>query len=340
MTTPLPRIGVVIIGINVAPFIETCIQSVLNCDYPQELIEVIYVDGGSNDSSVTLASGFQDVRVLSLDLHHPTPGSGRNAGWRSISPPVIQFMDADTTLEARWFKTALPHLTDAIPCVCGFRRERHPKRNRYHQLTEMEWRYEEGPCRYFGGEALLYRYTLEQTGGFDKDLIAGEDPELSRRMRQKGWEILRIAQPMSTHDINMSTFTQYLKRAYRSGHAYAEIGLRFARTQDPLWLKELLRVAVRGSVPLLILLIGLLFDHPIIALLIALAISARPLYSLPSIERRFGCTRKEAILYASHTAFVVFPQFSGVLRYLIGKGIGKPLHNNAPTSPPGRRDHA
>lgn len=335
MTEPLPRIGVVIIGINVSRYLKMCINSVQTCDYPKDLLDIVYVDGGSTDGSQEIAEEIEGVRLIRLDHPHPTPGRGRNAGWRLLSTPLIQFMDADTTLEPGWFKAALPHLADDTPCVCGFRREREPKRNRYHLLTEMEWRYEEGPCRYFGGEVLIYRYALEETEGFDAKLVAGEDPELSRRIRRKSWEILRIAVPMSTHDINMSTFRQYLKRAYRSGHAYAEIGLRFAASPDKLWLRELFRVTARGGLPPLLLTGGLLSGYPVTGLLLALIIAARPFYSMRPIVRTFACSRSQAFLYAAHSAFVVFPQFAGVLRYLAGRVSKRPLHNriaNAPTS--------
>ncbi|VFQ46479.1 glycosyltransferase [Desulfoluna butyratoxydans] len=327
MTRPLPNIGVVIIGINVSRYIDGCIRSVLSCDYPAEKLEIIYVDGGSDDGSPELAETFEAVKVIRLDHPHPTPGRGRNAGWRASSAPLIQFMDADTTLEPGWFRAALPHLKDRTPCVCGFRRERHPKRNRYHLLTEMEWGYEEGPCRYFGGEVLLYRYALEETGGFDEELVAGEDPELSRRIRKTGWEILRLAAPMSTHDINMSTFGQYLRRAYRSGHAYAEIGLKFAASSDPLWLRELLRISVRGGLPPALMATGLLTGYPLMGLAAALLIAAKPFYTLNRIARRFRCSMPQALVYAGHSAFVVFPQFAGVIRYLAGRLLGRPLHN-------------
>ncbi|SCY29989.1 glycosyltransferase [Desulfoluna spongiiphila] len=328
MTQPLPKIGVVIIGINVSRYIDGCIRSVLSCDYPGDRLEIVYVDGGSDDGSPELAETFDNVQVIRLDHPHPTPGRGRNAGWRALSTPLIQFMDADTTLEPGWFRAALPNLGDRTPCVCGFRRERHPKRNRYHLLTEMEWGYEEGPCRYFGGEVLLYRYALEETGGFDAHLVAGEDPELSRRIRKTGWEILRLPVPMSTHDINMNTFSQYLKRAYRSGHAYAEIGLKFATTSDPLWLRELLRITVRGGLPPALIGAGLLAGYPLTGLLLALLVAAKPFYALKHTARTFRCSTGQALVYAGHSAFVVFPQFAGVIRYLAGRLLSRPLHNS------------
>ena len=114
----------------------------------------------------------------------------------------------------------------------------------------MEWHYETGPCRYFGGEVLVRRSVLETTGGFDEDLVAGEDPELSYRIRRNGWQILRIDAPMSIHDINMTNFRQYLKRAYRSGYAYVEIALRFIRKPEKLWLKESIRILVKALLPI------------------------------------------------------------------------------------------
>ena len=239
-------------------------------------------------------------------------------------------MDADTTIEPGWFHAARLHLADSTPCVCGFRRERHPHRNGYHLLTEMEWQYEEGLCRYFGGEVLLYRYALETTQGFDENLVAGEDPELSRRIRKIGWDIKRIAAPMSVHDIHMTTFSQYLKRAYRSGHAYAEIGIRFAGSSDPLWLWELFRTAARGGLPPILIIGGLFLGHPRIALLLAFLIAFRPFYSIQKIQRRLSCTPELARLYARHTAFVVFPQCAGILRYLVGRIANRPLHNHSP----------
>ena len=68
-----PKISVVVIGINREPTLSACLNSVLKLDYPQ-LVEVIYVDGGSKDSSVAVARSIPGVKVLELNLKHPTPG--------------------------------------------------------------------------------------------------------------------------------------------------------------------------------------------------------------------------------------------------------------------------
>jgi len=327
MSKTQPKIGVVIIGINVRNYLTDCISSVQSADYPQELLEIVYVDGGSRDDSPQIAKSFAGVNVIELKDRHPTPGRGRNAGWQAMSTPLIQFMDADTILHPDWFKQALPMLKDKTAAVCGHRRETYPSNNFYHILTDMEWHYETGPCRYFGGDVLVDRAALEKTSGFDDQLVAGEDPDLSYRIREKGWQIVRIDTPMTTHDINMSTFGQYLKRAYRSGYAYAEIGLRFILNKEKLWLKELIRVTAKALLPLGLVIAGILLGTVWAGLLLGLLVLLRPMFSLGRLKRTYGQTWKHTMIYAVHSACVVFPQFFGVLRYLLGKAIGRPLQN-------------
>ncbi|MBW2706904.1 MAG: glycosyltransferase, partial [Deltaproteobacteria bacterium] len=90
MQTTLPEIGVVIIGVNVERYLGDCIGSVHSADYPRDLLKIVYVDGGSRDASVQVAREFEGVEVIELNDRHPTPGRGRNAGWKTLAAPLIQ----------------------------------------------------------------------------------------------------------------------------------------------------------------------------------------------------------------------------------------------------------
>lgn len=322
-----PKIGVVIIGINVEKYLEDCISSVLSADYPENLLEIVYVDGGSQDDSPEIAKAIEGIKVIELRDRQPTPGRGRNTGWKVLSVPLIQFLDADTILNPDWLNRAVPMLDDLTVAVCGHRREKDPYRNAYHMLTNMEWHYEMGLCRYFGGDVLVKREALEKTGGFDESLIAGEDPELSYRIRQKGWQILRIDAPMTTHDINMTTLKQYLKRAYRSGYAYAEIGLRFIKNNEKMWLRELVRIIYKTLVPIALVLAGFMIGKVWLGILLGLLILGRPFFRLNRLKQNLGQSWKYTLIYAGHSALVVYPQFWGILRYFWGRSFGRPLRN-------------
>jgi hypothetical protein len=84
----------------------------------------------------------------------------------------------------------------------------------------------------------MRRSALAEVGGYDSELMAGEEPELCRRLRAAGYRVLHIDVPMTGHDLCMTRFVQYWRRALRAGYAYAEIANRFRRTSDPMWLQE------------------------------------------------------------------------------------------------------
>lgn len=322
-----PDIAVVIIGINVERYISGCITSVLESKYPADKLNIVFVDGGSGDRSVELAKGFDGVRVIELKDPSPTPGKGRNAGFRAVQSPFIQFMDADTTLHPLWFEKALPYFKDRVAAVCGYRKEKYPEKNFYHTIGNIEWRYEEGPCRYFGGEALILRDILEQCGGYDENLVAGEDPDLSYRIRRDGRVIYRIKEDMTTHDLNMTKFRQYIKRAFRTGHAYAEIGLRYSGNKEKMWLRELFRICVGVCTPWLILALSAAFGNFCFGLIPALLIALRPLWKTFRFKKELNLTGLKAFLYAFHLCFVVYPQFAGAMRYIYTMIFGFPLRN-------------
>jgi len=322
-----PGIAVVVIGVNVANYLKNCIDSVLNSNYPMSKLNVIYVDGGSTDKSTDIAKKFKNVTVIELRDPHPTPGKGRNAGLRVAKGTLVQFMDADTTLDPNWFKKALPYMDGNVAAICGHRREKYPDKNIYHKIGNAEWSYEEGTCRYFGGEVLIRKDIAEQVKGFDEKLIAGEDPDLSYRIRQIGWDIYRINEEMSTHDLNMNRFSQYLKRAYRSGYAYAEIGLRYSRYKEKLWLKELVRIIFNFFMPLIVLILGIIAGKTILGLLLSIIVATRQIGKFSKYKQRYNLTTRESIIYSLHLSFIVYPQFTGVMRYLFTLISGVSLQN-------------
>ncbi|MGH1363396.1 MAG: glycosyltransferase [Calditrichia bacterium] len=331
-----PEIDVVIIGINVELYLTDCIASVRRANYPQELLSIVYVDGGSKDASLDLAINAEISQVIALRHPHPTPGRGRNAGYKAGHAPYIQFLDADTELDPEWFNKALGRMQGQFGAIIGRRREKHPNKNRYHQITNLEWElmagkrgynYEEGPCRSFGGDALVRREALESVNGYDEHLVAGEDPDVGYRMRSDGWQIYRLIEPMTTHDINMTSAKQYWRRAYRSGHAYAEIAWRNLGLPERLFQRPVMRILFGATAPIAILAAGFLGGIPILSLLIAVVAFLRPLWKTTSFKKTYGLSTGFALLYAVHLALVVVPQFFGMLRFAWGKIGGARLQN-------------
>jgi cellulose synthase/poly-beta-1,6-N-acetylglucosamine synthase-like glycosyltransferase len=225
---------VVVIGRNEGSRLVRCLRSLSFLE-----AEVIYVDSASSDNSPQTAAGM-GAEVVVLEGGIQTAARARNAGWQRARTPYVLFLDGDTVLKKGFPAAALREL-EADPKVAsawGHRRESAPESSVYNRLLDLDWIYAPGTTDYCGGDALMRRSALEEVGGFDASLIAGEEPELCRRLRAHGYRIEHIDVPMTGHDLNMTKFRQYWLRAVRAGHAYAEISSRFRDTSDRMWLQE------------------------------------------------------------------------------------------------------
>lgn len=337
--THFPDIDCVIIGVNCQQTLGRCLASVQASDYPADKLHIIYVDGGSTDQSLKIAGEFAGISVISLNPEYPTPGLGRNRGWKKGTSPFIQFLDSDTILAAGWLKTGIAAMADAtVGAVQGLRREMHPERSIFNWIGELEWNGPAGEADSFGGDVMIRRRVLEMVGGYDEILVGGEDPELSQRTKSQGWRILRLETPMTHHDLAMTTIKQYLRRAFRSGYAFAAVRDRIASEGNPFWQFDLRKIVIKGGGFLVLALIGLLTlivgqSLPAaIGALLSLAAGAAllclpRLFKIEKFMHDYNLTREQARRYAWHFSLVVLPQLFGAIRYYWGKWLHKPLRN-------------
>lgn len=239
-------VSVVVIGRNEGERLRRCLRSVAAMRRGDWEVEVVYVDSGSRDGSVGLAEGM-GVRVIALAPERPTAGTGRNAGWRAARGEYVLFLDGDTVLDPGFVGEALGEFADEeVAVVWGHRREMFAQASVYNRVLDLDWVYAPGLTEFCGGDALFRRRVLEATGGFDEGLIAGEEPELCQRILALGLDVLHVDLAMTGHDLAMTSFRQYWRRAVRAGHAYAEVSERFWGTGRPFWVAEVRRNRVRA----------------------------------------------------------------------------------------------
>ena len=335
----LPEIDCVVIGVNAQATLHRCLMSILQCNYPEDLINVIYVDGGSFDDSISIAETLPGIRIVRLNPEHPTPGLGRNAGWKSGHAPLVQFLDSDTVLDENWFRKAVKAFKPDTAAVAGNRIEMHPEQSVYNWIASLEWNGGPGDVESFGGDVLVRREVLEKTNGYDEELVGGEDPELSLRIRLSGWRITQLDIDMTRHDLAMTNVSQYWKRAYRSGYAFAAVIDRHADQGTPFWRTEFRRIINRGGgflafsfMSLLpVLIIPRAPYSPLLALTLlatALLLLFYPrLFRVPYFMQDKKLDRSQAQVYAWHCSLVVLPDIFGVARFYLGKAFNRPLRN-------------
>lgn len=213
-------LSVVIIGRNEGVRLERCLDSVKAMHAPMP-VEILYVDSHSTDGSVELAQ-HMGAMAIELGTGKTTAARARNAGWQKAKGNLILFLDGDTILHPDFVTKALPFLSQQSTCaVFGDRREMHTSDSIYNRVLDLDWIFPYGDSDYFGGDVLVRRSVLAEVNGYDTTLIAGEEPEMCCRIRERGYRILHLALPMTEHDLAMTHFKQYWRRSVRTGFAYA-----------------------------------------------------------------------------------------------------------------------
>lgn len=242
-----PFLSVVVIGRNEGESLARCLASVRSIQNASGEVELIYVDSASTDASPDIAAE-AGATVIHLNAQRPTAALARNAGARAALAPIVLFLDGDTILDPQFVAQSLPSFADTkVAVICGNRRELRPEASFFNRVLDLDWMSPAGVVDYCGGDALMRRSVLEEMGGYDPGLIAGEEPDLCRRMRGKGHLVLHLDLAMTGHDLRMTRWSQYWIRAVRTGYAYAQLSARYRGTPLPLWEAEAKRNKVRGT---------------------------------------------------------------------------------------------
>ena len=325
----LPSLSVVIIGRNEGQRLIDCINSVLAMNNPPDNLEIIYVDSDSKDGSPERALAL-GVQVIVVHPKRPAAAIGRNAGWQVAHAPLILFLDGDTILQPNFTKKALKNFEDpTVAIVYGHIYELYPQNSIYQRVLNLDWIDEAGIVEFCGGNALIRRHVLEEVGGYNELLIAGEEPEMCQRIRTRGYTILHIDQPMALHDLGIFRFSQYWQRTERGGHAYAEISTMFKNTAIPLWQHESRKNLFHATLLVILFVIGLFTSLFLTAwwpLLISVGLFA--LLSIRSAwKARWKSTNKFTLfLYGLHSQFQHIPIAFGQLSYFYHRWRGKRRH--------------
>ncbi|MDB5658709.1 MAG: glycosyltransferase family 2 protein [Cypionkella sp.] len=302
-------IDAIVIGRNEGARLIACLRALRG-----QVRRLVYVDSGSSDGSAEAARRLgADVVALDMSLAF-TAARARNAGLAELdAPEFVQFVDGDCEVQPGWFEAALAGFAahPAAVVICGRRRERFPEASIYNGLADREWDTGVGQALACGGDALMRFQAVQAVGGYDADMIAGEEPELCLRLRRAGGEIWRIDAEMTLHDAALLRFAQWWRRSVRAGYAFAEGAARYGASAERHWVLEVRRAILWGMVlPLTVIGAGLL--HPL-AWVLAL------IYPLQVLR----LARRSGLVWGFFSVVGKFAEAVGVISYWINRARGR-----------------
>jgi cellulose synthase/poly-beta-1,6-N-acetylglucosamine synthase-like glycosyltransferase len=311
-----PLVSVIVIGRNEGERLSQCLRSIRAMDFPQNQLEIIYVDSHSSDDSMSRARE-QHVHTVALSPGLPTAARGRNEGSRLAKGDYLFFLDGDTRVAPQFLSHSLTYLQahPEVAVYCGHRREVNPRQSIYTRVFDLDWRFHSGESEYCGGDAIIRKTVFDQVGGFRDDIICSEDAELCTRVRSAGYKIWRADELMTHHDMAITRFVAYWRRCYRGGHGYAEVA---DRSKGMLFRKESVKNHIQAGL------------YSLLPLGLIVIFGRRGLYAAlvgASLIILFSAWRNRwrkaslitALLYAVHVHFCQFPIWLGQLAYLRGR---------------------
>ena len=220
-------IGVVVIGRNEGDRLKRCLNS-LKEKYPK--VAAVYVDSLSGDNSLQTAKSMGYDSISIGNEVAPSAALGRNTGAQYLinkypQLELIQFLDGDSEICENWLETSGNFLAvnQDIGIVSGVKSESDRNDSFFGQLNGVEWDSASGLTEAVPGDMMVRVSTFQLLGGFDNEIIAAEDDDLCLRAKKNGDLTYKLNAAMSIHYGGLTTIGQWLRRAIRTGYAYANL---------------------------------------------------------------------------------------------------------------------
>jgi glycosyltransferase involved in cell wall biosynthesis len=134
----VPSVSVVIPTLNAEKYLDECLASVRDQDYPAGKVEILLVDAGSRDRTLAIAERFRVEHVLDNPLS--TGEAGKAVGVRAATGDLVLMIDSDNVLVGHdWLRRMVapfddPEVISSEALRWDYRRRDHFI-NRYQALT-------------------------------------------------------------------------------------------------------------------------------------------------------------------------------------------------------------
>jgi GT2 family glycosyltransferase len=317
------EIAIVAIGRNEGERLKSCLRAVT-----AGARTAVYVDSGSTDGSANFA---RSTGCQVVELTAPfSAAKARNEGFAAAMTAApdaqfVQFVDGDCALVDGWLDRGLAamQMRPDVGIVCGHVREIHPEASAYNRLFDMEWQQPPGEIGSCGGIFMVRTAVFKSVGGFRPEVIAAEDNEFCVRVRQAGNKILLLDSGMVWHDAAMHRFSEWWKRARRTGHAYAQVAALHGSSEEKYFVRDCRRVWIWGLAIPAVAVLAALFTHGLSLLLLLLYPMQFVWIFLNSRQR--GWAAGDAAVYSFFTVISKFPAVEGMIAYHWRSSRGKAL---------------
>jgi len=221
-----PFVSIVVATYNRESYIINCIKSLLIQSYTPEKREIIVViDPKTTDRTKELLSKYP---VTILMASQGGPASCRNEGVEIAKGEVVAFIDDDSVADEYWLENLISNFSDPeIVGVGGIYPD--PNEGVFHEYYRIDGGLGNLPVQ---GKIIVSRENYMtfptcnvcylkkvflEVGGFDPQLIRGQDRELLWRIIKKGYKLVYDSSAIAYHYGVPSTLRTLIRKTYLMG---------------------------------------------------------------------------------------------------------------------------
>jgi len=207
------KISVIIPVFNEEKHIRATLDALAMQDADKGSFEIIVVDNGSSDSTMSIVEEFLAVLPLQVfSLPHGNISKVRNCGAKVATGETLAFLDADCVPKATWLREAITVRHErgiwgahySVPADAPWVGKLWGK----YQATEQA-----GVVLFLpAGDMFILREDFLRIGGFSEDLDTSEDVELCQRALKKGLHVSAFPSLAVEHNGTPGTLAQFYRQ--------------------------------------------------------------------------------------------------------------------------------
>jgi len=211
--TTIPLLSVIIPARNEENTITRCLNNIISNGYPQDKLEIIVVNGGSTDNTVSVLHEYNKKHRGIKVLENPqkvTPAAF-NIGIKYARGSLIAIIGAHNYISKSYLLTAAKYLQENnVDCVGGIGTCIPADKKLITKAISSAINSRFGVGNSFRtncpkevvsadtvASPVYKREVLKKIGLFDEELLRGQDAELNARLRKNGGRILLVPEVVS-----------------------------------------------------------------------------------------------------------------------------------------------
>jgi len=224
----MTKFSIIIPTYNSEKYIQPCLDSIMNIDFPKKDYEIIVVDGRSKDRTLNILKKHKIKLIHSTNI---SIANSRNLAAKQAKADNLVFIDSDCVVNKNILKISENHLKKYSSCGSFYKPSKKARWiARTWLLIEKK---KKGLVDWVpSGTLIVKKDAFKEIKGFNEKLKTGEDFDFCYRLKKKGNKIFNDPSIASIHLGQTDNFKEFFKKEMWRGNSLIK------SIKQHGWLKE------------------------------------------------------------------------------------------------------